>query len=151
MKRCPDCDESLPLAEFGKNRSTKDGYTAYCRRHHNLRGRVTLAALGGRRYRIRRRYGVDSADVDKLIEDQGGVCPLCLGPPEHVDHDWSTNNIRGVLCSQCNMGLGSFRDNPEALRRAADYVEGGGANLVPYLNGGGNKADSWGWKREGGQ
>lgn len=40
----------------------------------------------------------------------------------HVDHDHKTGLVRGMLCVDCNVGLGRFKDNAEALRRAADYV-----------------------------
>ena len=65
------------------------------------------------------------------------VCPSvtsALGPcrrpePEkygalHVDHDHSTKRVRGLLCGQCNTGIGKFRDNPELLRAVIDYLMG---------------------------
>lgn len=61
-----------------------------------------------------------------MIETQGGTCAICVSAtPTHLDHDHETGRIRGVLCIPCNNGLGLFRDNPAALRRAAEYLKGG--------------------------
>ena len=77
-----------------------------------------------RDYHLRRRYGIDSAVVDAMVEQQGGVCLLCdKRKPEHVDHDHVTGQVRGVLCSCCNQGLGDFRDSAATLRAAIDYLE----------------------------
>jgi len=79
---------------------------------------------GSRHYHLIRRYGVGAADVEELIRQQGGVCPICDRPkPEHVDHDHETRDVRGVTCFNCNGGLGQFGDDPERLRRAAEYLE----------------------------
>ena len=41
----------------------------------------------------------------------------------HTDHDHLTDKVRGLLCSQCNMGLGSFKDNKLILFNAIKYLE----------------------------
>ena len=72
-------------------------------------------------------------DYNDTLELQEGVCALCLKPETSkrddgseqllaVDHDHATGRIRGLLCQRCNTGLGLFRDDPEALERAAEYV-----------------------------
>ena len=50
---------------------------------------------------------------------QGGACLICEKPdPEHVDHDHETGKVRGILCFNCNQGLGNFRDDVRSLIRA---------------------------------
>ncbi|MCX5338149.1 endonuclease VII domain-containing protein [Streptomyces sp. NBC_00124] len=65
------------------------------------------------------------ADCDELVASQKGLCVICpKGPAVHVDHCHKTGRVRGVLCFNCNSGLGLLRDDPEAMNRAADYLEG---------------------------
>jgi hypothetical protein len=55
---------------------------------------------------------------------QDGVCAICGRPnPEHVDHDHETGAVRGILCFNCNGGLGQFRDSIDALLSAASYLD----------------------------
>lgn len=78
--------------------------------------------------------GMDSSDVDLLIEwykmnaSYDGHCPICGRSDEEVtmclDHDHEAGEVRGWICKNCNLGLGRFRDDPEALERAIQYVEG---------------------------
>lgn len=66
----------------------------------------------------------------------GGACDLCgmeetaiarhaTGGPRALnqDHCHTTGLLRGLLCMDCNRGLGAFKDDPVLLRKAADYIE----------------------------
>jgi hypothetical protein len=126
MKRCPDCGESKPEDEFPRNKNYKDGRHPYCKPCHNARGKETYTRLygGTRHYHLKRRYGISADDFDALVEQQHGVCAICgKEDPEHVDHDHLTGAVRGILCFNCNGGLGQFRDSTDSLRRAAIYLE----------------------------
>jgi len=58
------------------------------------------------------------------VRDQEGQCPICTKPnPEHVDHDHATGQVRGILCFNCNGGLGQFGDDTVRLVRAQLYLE----------------------------
>jgi Recombination endonuclease VII len=126
MKRCPDCGVSKSLEEFPRNRNCKDGRHPYCKPCHNARGKESKERLygGSRHYHLMRRYGIGADEFDELVRRQGGVCVICGRPdPEHVDHDHDTGAVRGILCFNCNGGLGQFRDSRDALRAAAEYLE----------------------------
>ncbi|MEU1812835.1 endonuclease VII domain-containing protein [Micromonospora aurantiaca (nom. illeg.)] len=103
-RRCRDCDEWKPLEEFCAN-SRRPG--------------------GSREYHLRRRYGAGEKEFQELLAEQGGVCAICRRPdPEHLDHDHRTGWVRGILCFNCNGGLGQFKDNPDVLARAITYLRG---------------------------
>jgi hypothetical protein len=125
FKWCPDCAEVKPLAEFPKTRATVSGYYTYCKPCHNARGKVSKEKVGGSRtYHLKRRYGITAEDAEAMLAEQGGVCAICsVMPAEHVDHDHATGAVRQLLCFNCNGGLGQFKDDPDVLRAAADYVE----------------------------
>ncbi|XVV08933.1 endonuclease VII domain-containing protein [Actinoplanes sp. CA-131856] len=126
-KWCPDCETIKPLAEFARTKASKNGYHTYCRLCHNARGRETKERLygGNREYHLRHRYGITDADAKEMLAEQGGVCAICGTPdPQHVDHDHRTGWVRGILCFNCNGGLGQFRDNPVFLAEAITYLKG---------------------------
>jgi hypothetical protein len=124
---CPDCGETKPLADFPSSRNDSGGRGGYCKPCHNARGRESKQRLygGSREYHLRQRYGVGQAEFDELLAEQGGVCAICGAPdPQHVDHDHRTGWVRGILCFNCNGGLGQFRDDPGFLAGAITYLKG---------------------------
>jgi hypothetical protein len=133
MKRCPDCGEVLPRDAFVRNRTTKDGVGAYCRPCQNARAAESRQRLhgGSRHYHLKRRYGIGAVEVEEMLESQGWACPICAttltAKTCHVDHDHKTGAVRGILCFNCNGGLGQFRDDPRALRQATAYLGKGRA------------------------
>jgi hypothetical protein len=81
-------------------------------------------ATARKEYSRTRKYGLSPIQFSLLRVGQQNQCAICekqMDSP-HVDHNHQTGEIRGLLCSFCNCGLGYFRDNPQSLRRAIDYL-----------------------------
>ena len=109
MAHCVECDEILPLSNFPKSSSNKLG----------VKGECKLCI----RYTIQRRmYGIDEREI---LVDQGYACGICGDAHLDrwaIDHDHATGKVRGVLCNNCNWGLGLFRDDPRVIERAIEYL-----------------------------
>ena len=76
--------------------------------------------------KVRKYFGLDNNEIKNILEEQNYKCPICekfLEDDVNVDHCHIYNEVREILCSNCNLGLGHFKDNPVALRKAADYIE----------------------------
>jgi hypothetical protein len=115
-KHCRACGEVKPHSAWHRNATASDGLSTRCK---------ACRAVRGRQDHLKRRYGITEAERDELVASQGGVCCICLSAPAaHVDHCHRTGRVRGVLCFSCNAALGQFKDRPDAIRRAAAYVEG---------------------------
>lgn len=73
--------------------------------------------------------GLTEIEYQEMLSSQEGRCAICREHPNgrgrlHIDHDHETSMTRGLLCTNCNPGIGFFRDSPELLRRAAEYLDG---------------------------
>jgi hypothetical protein len=78
--------------------------------------------------KLRQYYKIEFEDYDRLNKEQGGICKICnqtcsSGRKLSVDHCHKTGKIRGLLCTRCNKGLGSFKDNINLLNSAIIYLE----------------------------
>jgi hypothetical protein len=127
MKYCANCGQTKPRSEFGANRAKKSGLANYCRPCHNkVMAEIKRKNHGSTRsYHLKRRYGLTAEQVAEIQYRQLGSCLICLsGATLHVDHDHATGVFRGLLCFNCNNGLGQFRDDAAVLRQAADYLNG---------------------------
>lgn len=71
---------------------------------------------------LKYKYGLTHDQHAEMLEAQGGTCAVCPAPASHVDHCHTTGKVRGLLCRACNVTLGNMQDDPERLRRAAEYL-----------------------------
>ncbi len=101
-----------------------------CRKYH-AKNRAARRAYLTNKENLRK-YGISTAEKAGMYEAQRGLCAICGeqmklgGYGTHsacVDHDHATGKVRALLCNGCNTGLGSFRENSDALLLAVKYLE----------------------------
>ncbi len=110
-----------------------------CERGHTLRfrkgnncvecKRKNYNPVWRRNYQLKKKYGITQHQYEIMLAGQIYGCAICgedagngSGKKFHVDHCHGTGKIRGLLCYTCNIGLGSFQDNPVKLTRAIEYL-----------------------------
>ena len=79
--------------------------------------------------RLKNMYGISLDDFNRMFDEQNGVCLICKRPEScndgrrfNVDHCHVTGDVRGLLCNNCNKGLGHFKDNTLLLHNAIKYL-----------------------------
>ena len=135
MKTCPKCKQDLDESLFSKNKRTKSGLQVYCKpcsyknnKSWNDRQGSDVNHLRRKNVHLRYSYGIDLAEYNAMLASQGGVCAICKSNESQakklaVDHCHKTNKVRGLLCSECNTGLGKFDDNLTYLEQAIKYLK----------------------------
>lgn len=78
--------------------------------------------------KLKIRGGFSEEDYQAFFRAQEGRCAICHGGPNgrgrfHVDHDHQTGTVRGLLCSNCNTGLGMLNDSVLLLETALHYLK----------------------------
>jgi len=78
-------------------------------------------------YNLKKLYGLSIQEYNDMAESQSGKCAICgmkeKGKRLAVDHCHTYGKVRGLLCSRCNMALGSLKDSPEILQKAILYLQ----------------------------
>lgn len=80
-----------------------------------------------------RTYGISLEQYRAMEREQNHLCAICREPNKRyphlaVDHDHKTKKIRGLLCTDCNFGIGKFRDSQALLSAAIEYLVKAGAS-----------------------
>lgn len=96
----------------------KEKVAEYKKRYYQANKKKTLAQTNAWR----------DTNREKLAgRPRPNVCEVCSAAPDtralHWDHDHVTGAFRGWICHGCNVALGYVKDNPETLRKLADYLE----------------------------
>ena len=151
-KMCAACGEEKPILDFGPNNSDSSGSARKCRpcmaksmrdwRYRKENGitapkkavirDVVKIRKKWKDNRLFTQYGLTPEDRQRMIADQHGKCAICQNPFDlskgtfhgavHVDHNHSTGKVRGLLCSQCNFGVGNFKEKIKTLKNAIEYL-----------------------------
>ena len=73
------------------------------------------------------KYGITYKDKEEMYMSQDGKCLICNNqfPIQdlHIDHNHNTNEVRGLLCPQCNTSLGLLKEDINTLMNMIDYIE----------------------------
>jgi len=144
-KVCKKCGVEKTSSEFYKEKRVKDGLQARCiqcckadakaafQRNpepYRKRARAAYDYAERRARKLMNEYGMTPENYTELFEKQNGCCAICKASEsghnvtDHflVDHDHTTGEIRGLLCSSCNLMLGKAHDNIDILSRAITYL-----------------------------
>lgn len=121
-KQCRRCERWLEVAGFSTNKARPDGVSAYCRRCERDKSLI-------------HKYGITVDQHEAMLQEQGGGCAVCGGPTKDgreffVDHDHKCcpgqrtcgTCVRGLLCGDCNLGIGYFDDQIDKLLSAIEYL-----------------------------
>lgn len=119
-----------PANRERRNRLRRERYANDAEHREKLKAAVRAEDPARKRdNRMRRQFGIGAAEYDELLASQNGGCAICgatvgdgSGRRHHIDHCHKTGAVRGILCSECNLGLGKFRDDLDLLQCAINYL-----------------------------
>jgi hypothetical protein len=116
---CKDCDKVRSNKWKSENKSRK----RETNKAWYLRNKEKVHNVG------MSKYGITTADYDAILKAQNNCCKICNSHESKftkklaVDHCHSTGEIRGLLCTYCNRGLGFFKDNIGTLEAAILFLK----------------------------
>ena len=80
--------------------------------------------------RLKYLYKLEPGQFEDFVYLQGNECAICLKELDltdrqkvHIDHCHETDEVRGILCVNCNLLLGLAEDNPFILAKAIAYLQ----------------------------
>ena len=109
-KECTKCKLAKNHSEF-YFRHERGNYFSICKRCQRLQ-------------QISRTYNVDLESAEKLLNiDKCSICETYVeGQNQHVDHCHKTGKVRGILCNNCNRGIGYFNEDIERIKQSIKYL-----------------------------
>lgn len=151
MKTCTGCAVLKPVTDFYKSHSCKGRLTTKCKVcigkqqfYYSQRCEVRLRKKDYQRLDINKKrakdqalnkkFGIGLKEFETLHSLQKGLCAICGNPETRldfktkkvktlaIDHCHKTGAIRGLLCGDCNLGLGNFKDRVQVLKNAIIYL-----------------------------
>lgn len=124
---CSQCKRELDEYYFYPRKNRKKQFSSWCKDCLKVhRDKYAERAKIVRRIRT---YNITERELDNLYNKQSSKCAICGIHEKNtdkkslcVDHDHTTGKIRGLLCDDCNVALGRFKDNIDNLKNAIRYL-----------------------------
>lgn len=78
--------------------------------------------------KLNARYKLTIREYQEMYDNQNGLCAICGGISSNgrrlcVDHNHDNGKIRALLCDNCNVGIGRFKDDKNMVYKAYLYLE----------------------------
>lgn len=134
MKTCSRCKQNKEDHEFRVDKRMICGLRSQCRKceisyqRQHRKDNPDLYKERDRASKLKGNYNITSTEYNSLLVKQDGKCVICgahytkLNKGLVIDHNHNTNEIRGLLCSNCNCVLGLVYDNIDILKEMIKYL-----------------------------
>lgn len=130
-KVCTKCGKKKSIDDFFKDKQKKSGRRPDCKECNT---KVSTNWTKNNKdkhhgYEIKHKYGITVKEYEDMLLKQNNSCAICNSHISlfksrfHIDHCHTTGKIRGLLCVNCNHGIGTFMDNINLLENAIKYLK----------------------------
>lgn len=129
--------EKVTFRQCNGPNSPKSKYCKKCLSINQIRRNrlnPSRVKLNNKKTKLKKLFGLSYDEYLSMKESQNNLCLICKNPEKDidkrtmiprelaVDHCHVTGKVRGLLCKACNNGLGCFKDSPQLLERAIEYL-----------------------------
>lgn len=126
-KKCNNCDEFKSLSEFHKQATNYLGVSSFCKicnskihakYYVDNKDKIIRKTF---EYKKKSKYNLTEEEYHDMIARGCDVCTTKEGKM-CVDHNHETNEVRGVLCHNCNAALGLLKEDENRILALAAYI-----------------------------
>lgn len=127
---CRQCKVDKPSGDYYWKSNGRVAYGQDCRDCLKVKWATPEWKDRQRDNNLKRLYGISAKEYDALLEKQNGVCAICKQESDatgknsklHVDHDHSTEMVRGLVCYRCNIAMGFLSEDWDRIYKILDYL-----------------------------
>lgn len=133
VKTCCTCKTIKSYSEFYKDKNNKDGHSYRCKSCQKIKEQKYYKTQKYKEKVRKDRWKNQNIDINinqynELLKSHDYKCAICgittteLNKGLCVDHNHKNGKIRGLLCTSCNRGIGSLKDDINLLEKAIQYL-----------------------------
>lgn len=122
LHKCNKCKQTLPITSFTRVSKGNVYRCKQCDKQYRLEHSKQI-----REYQLQYKFGITIEQYELILKEQNYTCAICKKPATTkrlaVDHCHKTGQVRGLLCSHCNQGLGHFMDDLSIINNSLKYLQ----------------------------